>query len=83
MNTSKWIGTSVTFWGIVISVAATVSPFLSQLVGINVSPSDVQEIGTQGTQWLQATGALIGAIIALYGRVHASQKVVLLRKNLT
>lgn len=69
---AKWWGESVTIWGVVITTLSTVLPVIGPLVGLDISAEIVRQIGAQATAVIQATGALVGTILTVYGRSRAA-----------
>lgn len=75
----KWWGHSKTIWGTLITVVSTVLPTLGPLIGIDLPADLVKEIGEKTLLALQAVGGLIGALMAIYGRVRADEPIA--RRN--
>ena len=73
----KWIGNSVTIWGVVVTMLTTVVPVIARATGIDLPAQLVQDLGTQVTAVLQSIGALIGLAMTIFGRVRATQPLVL------
>lgn len=71
----KWWGHSITIWGALITAAATVVPALGPVVGINLTPDVVRQIGGEVAQATQATLGVIGTLMTIYGRVRASTRL--------
>lgn len=72
---AKWWGESLTIWGVIVSAASTVLPVIGPLLGLDITGEMVRQIGEQLTQVVQALGGVIGTILAIYGRVRASQPI--------
>ena len=72
---SKWWGESMTIWGVIVTAAATVLPVLGPLIGLDITGEMVRQIGQQVTEVIQALGGVLGTIMAIYGRVRATQPV--------
>lgn len=75
---TKWIGRSMTIWGMIITVTSTAGPVLAPLIGGEVNPGEIAELGTTGTAWLNATGAFVGSILTVVGRFRAKTPVTIL-----
>lgn len=71
-GTSKWWGQSMTIWGAIVTGAATVLPAIGPLLGIDLTPDLIRELGDHVVDAAQALGALIGIIMTIYGRMRAS-----------
>jgi uncharacterized protein (TIGR02594 family) len=69
----KWWGQSMTIWGTLITAAATILPALGPIIGITLTPDMIQELGAAVPATLQALTALFGTIMAIYGRMRATQ----------
>ena len=74
----KWIARSLTIWGLIVTVVSTAGPVFGPLIGIDVNPADVAEVGAKGTTWINATGALIGSVMVIWGRLRSTTMVTLL-----
>lgn len=77
----KWWGESMTIWGTLITAAAAVLPAFGPLIGLDLSPATVKQVGNQAVDVIQAVGGLVGTLMALYGRSRAVQPLV--RRDLT
>ena len=75
--TPKWWGESMTIWGVIVTAASTVLPVIGPLIGLDVTAEMVRQIGQQLTEIVQAVGGVIGTLMAIYGRVRASQPIAL------
>ncbi len=62
----------MTIWGVVITTLSTVLPVIGPLAGLDISAEIVRQIGAQATAVVQATGALVGTILTVYGRSRAA-----------
>jgi lysozyme family protein len=80
---AKWWGSSVTIWGAVVTALSTVLPTLGPLLGLNIPPELVQQLGDQVVVVAQAVGGLAGTILTIYGRVHATTTLERRRVTLT
>jgi hypothetical protein len=78
MDNSKWIGKSLTFWGIAVTFLSTVLPAVGPFIGLDVTPGEVSEVGTSVTTALQAIGGAIGTVMAIIGRMRAKAPATLL-----
>ena len=72
----KWWGESMTIWGTLITAAATVLPVLGPLLGIDLTPDLIKQLGTDILTAVQAIGGLVGTIMAILGRVRAIQPLM-------
>ena len=69
---TKWWGHSMTIWGAVITTLSTVLPTLGPLIGLDIAPEVVRQLGDQAILAVQAVGGLAGTILTIYGRVRAT-----------
>jgi uncharacterized protein (TIGR02594 family) len=74
-NAPKWWGQSMTIWGALIAAAATVLPALGPIIGVVLTPDMIQQLGVSIPAAIQAVVSLIGTVMAIYGRVRASQPI--------
>lgn len=72
----KWWGNSMTIWGTLITAVATVAPIVGPIVGIDISPEAVRQIGGQSADVARGLAGLVGTLMALYGRARAVQPLV-------
>lgn len=77
----KWWGQSMTIWGTLITAAATVAPVLGPVIGVDLSPDTIKQIGGQATDTVRALAGLAGTLMAIYGRTRAAQPLV--RRDVT
>jgi len=77
MEPSKWFGSSLTVWGVVVSVLSGAAPFIGGLTGTDVS-GDIQTVGKSGVDVINAAqalfvagGVLVGGIMSIIGRFSA------------
>ena len=70
----KWIAKSMTFWGLIISIA----PSAATLMGWDFSPEDAEALDLAGRSLGQALIEFAGLVIALVGRFRAQSKVTIL-----
>lgn len=69
----KWWGQSMTIWGVLISAAASVLPVVAPLAGLDLSADLVRQVGDEALQVGQAVTALVGTLMAIYGRAQAKR----------
>jgi uncharacterized protein (TIGR02594 family) len=69
---TKWWGHSMTVWGIVMTTLSAVLPTVGPILGLNITPDLVQQLGDQIVTVVQAIGALIGTLLTIYGRMRAT-----------
>lgn len=67
MNGTKGLLTSRTFWGALVAILAGAASVL----GYTVTPADQAEL----VNAVAGIGAVLGGLIAIYGRVTASKKI--------
>lgn len=72
-NPPKWWGQSMTIWGAIVSALATVGPALGPVIGIDITGEVIRQAGGQAAQALQAVAGLVGTLLAIWGRVRATQ----------
>ena len=72
----KWWGDSMTIWGTLITAAATVLPVVGPLIGIDLTPDLIKQLGANVIQAVQAIAGLAGTIMAIIGRARAVQPLV-------
>ncbi len=72
---AKWWGESMTIWGVIVTAAATVLPVVGPLIGFDITAEMVKQIGQQLTEAIQALGGVIGTLVAIYGRMRATQPI--------
>jgi len=77
MDTSKWFGSSLTVWGVIVSVLSGAAPFIGGLTGHDVS-TDIQTVGKSGVDVINAAQALfvaggvfVGGVMSIIGRFSA------------
>jgi uncharacterized protein (TIGR02594 family) len=70
--TAKWWGNSMTIWGAVVTGLSTVLPVVAPLVGLDLTPEVVRQLGEQSLLAVQAIGGLAGTILTIYGRMRAT-----------
>lgn len=72
----KWWGESITVWGAVIAAAASVLPAIAPIVGLDITADLVRQIGEEALQVGQAVMALLGTLMAIYGRTQAKRPLM-------
>jgi uncharacterized protein (TIGR02594 family) len=72
---AKWWGRSMTIWGALITAASTVLPLVGPLIGLELSPEIVRQIGEQTVTVVQAIGGLIGTLMTVVGRTRAATRI--------
>jgi lysozyme family protein len=77
----KWWGQSMTIWGVLISAAASVLPVLAPVLGLELTAELVRQVGDEVLQVGQAVTALVGTLLAIYGRSQATRPLA--RKTLS
>ncbi len=80
LQKTKWWGTSITLWGVLITALTAVLPALAPLFGLEISTELAEGIGRELTNLAQGGGGLLGTAIAIYGRLRA--RGPLIRKRL-
>ncbi len=73
---TKWWGESMTIWGTILTAASTILPILGPLVGLELTPELVQELGEQVIQLIKVIGGVAGLVMTIYGRSRASHRLV-------
>ena len=74
-NEQKWWGSSVTIWGVLITVLTTVLPAAGPLIGLDINPAMIKGLGGDLTQLVQALGGIIGTGVTVFGRFRASKQL--------
>lgn len=69
---TKWVAKSVTMWGIFIMALTAVLPAVGPMFGWTFVPADITMLGKGGTDLINGIGSLIGAVMAIYGRMNAT-----------
>ena len=80
LQRTKWWGSSLTLWGVLITAFTAVMPALAPLFGLEISAELAEGIGRELTNLAQGGGGLLGTAIAIYGRLRA--RGPLIRKRL-
>ena len=70
---SKWIGKSLTIWGVIITGASTVLPAVGPLIGLDLNAAEILQFGDSVTQAINAIGGVIGVIMTVIGRMRANK----------
>jgi hypothetical protein len=78
---AKWWATSMTIWGAVVTTLSTVLPVVGPLVGLDIPPELIRQLGDQIVLLAQAAGGVTGTILTIYGRVRAT--TALARRQVT
>jgi hypothetical protein len=73
----------MTIWGAVITTLSTVLPTIGPLIGLDIAPEVVRQLGDQAILAVQAVGGLAGTIMTIYGRVRATTALERRQLNLT
>lgn len=68
----KWWGHSMTIWGTIITMLSVVMPAAAPVTGVDISGEEVRDAGEQTVEALQAVGALVGTLLAIFGRMRAT-----------
>lgn len=68
---TKWFAKSLTVWGLVVTGASQFMPFIGPLIGIDVTPGEIQEVGTSVSDVISSIGTAAGLIMAFIGRKRA------------
>lgn len=71
----KWWGQSLTIWGTIITSLSTVVPILGPALGINVGGDLIRQLGDDVVVLAQAAGGVAGTVMAIWGRMRATQPV--------
>jgi lysozyme family protein len=71
----KWWGHSMTIWGVLVTMLSTVLPALGPVIGLDITPELVRQLGDNVVHLGQALGGLIGTVLAIYGRVRATTPI--------
>ena len=69
----KWWGQSITIWGAVASGLAAVLPAIGPAFGVDVSAATIHTAADQIGATVQAAAGLVGTLLAIYGRLRATQ----------
>jgi hypothetical protein len=56
-------------------MASTVLPLIGPLLGLELSPEIVRQIGEQTVTVVQAIGGLIGTLMTVVGRTRAATRI--------
>lgn len=72
----KWWGHSVTIWGALVSAAAVVLPALGPVLGIDVTPAMIRQLGGELGALMQLVAGLAGTALTIYGRVRATRGLI-------
>lgn len=69
---SKWILTSVAIWGGIITFLSAVLPAVGKVIGWDINPADLVNLGDAGTQAINAIGGMVGTFLIIWGRLRAN-----------
>lgn len=69
---AKWWASSITIWGAIITALSTVLPIVGPLLGLDIPPELVHQLGDQVVLVAQAIAGLAGTILTIYGRARAT-----------
>ena len=69
----KWWLSSLTIRGALLSATSAALPIIGAVVGIDVNGETVRQLGQHTVAVVQAVGGLAGAVMAVTGRVRATQ----------
>jgi hypothetical protein len=69
---AKWWASSMTIWGAVVTALSTVLPVIGPVLGLNIPPELIHQLGDQAVVLAQAVGGVAGTILTIYGRVRAT-----------
>jgi hypothetical protein len=70
MDYQKWFLKSKTVWGVIIVILSQLGPFL-RAFGYDIDPIAIKDLGEQGDLLLGNLMAIVGGLLALYGRMTA------------
>lgn len=73
---TKWIGRSLTIWGVFVTALAGALPFISQIFGWDVNPAEWLQFGDAGTDTINAVGTMIGLGMTIWGRLRAKTNLI-------
>jgi hypothetical protein len=69
---AKWWAASMTIWGAVVTALSAVLPVVGPVLGLNIPPDLIHQLGDQVVVLAQAVGGVAGTIMTIYGRVRAT-----------
>jgi uncharacterized protein (TIGR02594 family) len=72
---AKWWAHSMTIWGTLITALCTVLPLIGPAIGFDIKPELIRQLGDNFVVVAQAVAGLFGTIMALYGRVTATDRL--------
>jgi uncharacterized protein (TIGR02594 family) len=72
----KWWGNSMTIWGTLLTTLTTVLPAIAPLFGLDLTGEMIVGLGHSLTALFQAIGGVAGTIMAIYGRIRATQPLM-------
>jgi hypothetical protein len=71
----KWWGQSLTIWGTIITTLSTVVPILGPALGMSISGDLIRQLGDNVVVLAQAAGGVAGTVMAIWGRIRATQPI--------
>lgn len=71
-DATKWWASSMTIWGAVVTALSTVLPVVGPMLGFDIPPELIHQLGDQIVVLAQAAGGVAGTILTIYGRVRAT-----------
>jgi uncharacterized protein (TIGR02594 family) len=74
--TPKWWGNSMTIWGTLLTAITTVLPAIAPLFGLDITGEMIVGLGHSLTALFQAIGGVAGTVMAIYGRIRATQPLM-------
>lgn len=74
MEDNKWVGKSLTIWGVMVLVFSNVLPLFFDVA----NPAEYEFIGPEGASIIEKIGGVAGSIMALWGRIRATKLVTML-----
>ena len=58
-------------WGVIMTTSPRF-PAIGPLIGLDITPELVRQLGDQASSWCRRVGGLAGTILTIYGRVRAT-----------
>lgn len=77
MEMEKWIGKSQTVLSGIVMFVIAMLPVIKPYIGLDVTPDDVQGVGSAITDVLTSVGAFVMLIFNIRGRMRANTKLTL------
>lgn len=78
----KWWAHSMTIWGTVMTGLAAIVPPLAAFYGVDIGPDLIHQMGKEAAGALQATIALFGTVLTIWGRIRAAEPLARRTVNL-